>query len=89
MRTIQNKTRRPLRIPLPGGKFLHLAPGKTGQIADRAVERPAFKKLIDAGEIELHGEGEHGSAGHARAGSITSSTHGHPQTTVVLPKGNR
>ena len=28
---ILNKTKRPLRIPLPGGKRLHLAPGKTGR----------------------------------------------------------
>ena len=48
MTTVRNKTRKPLRVPLPGGKVLHLGPGKSGQVADDAVDRPAFKKLVDA-----------------------------------------
>ena len=57
MKTINNKTKKPLSVPLPRGKKLHLGPGKTGQIADNASEFPAVKKLIEAGEIEIIAEG--------------------------------
>ncbi len=54
---ILNKTKRPLRIPLPGGKQLHLGPGKTGQISPKSADHPALKQLIDQGEVELVGGG--------------------------------
>jgi hypothetical protein len=57
MTTVNNKSRKPLSVPLPGGKTLHLGPGKTGQIASKAVEHPQVKKLLDAGEIEIVDEG--------------------------------
>ena len=38
MTTVSNKTQRPVSIPLPGGKTLYLGPGKTGQIAMKAVD---------------------------------------------------
>ncbi len=50
---IRNKTKRPLRVPLPGGKKLHLGPGKTGQITPKAAEFPALKKLIDDEQLEI------------------------------------
>ncbi len=50
---IINKTKRPLRIPLPGGKKLHLNPGGKGQIAAAAADHPPLKELVDAGEVEL------------------------------------
>lgn len=53
MKAIKNKTRRPLVVPLPRGKKLHLGPGKTGQIAGEAAEHPALMKLVEAGEIEV------------------------------------
>lgn len=57
MTTISNKTQRPLRVPLPSGKVLHLGPGKTGQISSNAVERPQLKALLDSGAIEILAEG--------------------------------
>ena len=54
---ILNKTKRPLRIPLPGGKRLHLAPGKTGQISPKSADHPPLKMLIEQGEVELLGGG--------------------------------
>jgi hypothetical protein len=53
MTAVSNKTQKPLSVPLPGGKTLHLGPGKTGQITAKAAEDLRLKKLIDAGEIEL------------------------------------
>jgi len=89
MKTIRNKTPRPLRVPLPGGRFLHLGPGKTGQVADHAIERDAVQALVKAGSIEVIGEGGHAWGGAQGEGAAHEATHGHSQPTVVLPKGNR
>ena len=63
MKTIVNKTPLPLRVPLPGGKMLHLGPGKTGQVADSAVDHNGLRKLLDGGKIEIQGEGSGGATG--------------------------
>ncbi|MDP7061757.1 MAG: hypothetical protein QF489_02335 [Planctomycetota bacterium] len=61
---IHNKTPRPLKISLPGGKVLRLGPGKTGQITAKASEHPPVKKLIEDGTIEIVGDGgTHGATG--------------------------
>ena len=49
MKTVSNKTQKPLSVPLPRGKILHLGPGKTGQISSEAAEHPRLKKLVEAG----------------------------------------
>lgn len=59
IKTIINKTRRPIRISLPRGKTLHLGPAGQGQVHDDALERPALKKLIAAGEVEVIDENDH------------------------------
>jgi hypothetical protein len=48
MKTVSNKTQRPVSVPLPRGKTLHLGPGKTGHISSKAVEYPQLKNLVDA-----------------------------------------
>ena len=53
IRTIINRTRKPVKIPLSGGKTLFLGPSRRGQVHDEAIERPAFKKLIETGDIEV------------------------------------
>jgi hypothetical protein len=74
MKEIRNTTARPLRVPLPGGKTLHLGPRNVAQVADTAVDHPGLKKLIEAGTIEVLGKGERvegigsseGSIGHGQ-----------------------
>jgi hypothetical protein len=56
MKTILNKTMRPLAVSLPRGKKLHLGPRKTAQITTEAAEHAALKKLVDAGEVEITDE---------------------------------
>ncbi len=88
MKTVVNKTHRPLKIQLRGGKTLHLGPQKSGQISDRAVEEDSIRKLLDAGDVEI--AGETGQAPEAESGGAAhEATHGHPQETVVHRKGNR
>ncbi len=73
---IKNKTKRPLRVPLPGGKKLHLIPGGTGQIAPEAAEHPPLKKLIDEGEIEIVGFGRSQGSGASPSAKPKGSTKG-------------
>ncbi len=89
MKTVRNKTRKPLKIQLHGGKVLHIGPLKSGQISDEAAEEPGVKRHLEAGEIEILGEGAHAVSADEGHGAASEATHGHPQTTVVLPKGNR
>jgi hypothetical protein len=63
MPTISNKTTKPLSVPLPGGKTLHLGPKASGEVSPRAAEHAPLKKLIDAGEVEVVA----GGAGTGRA----------------------
>ena len=60
-----------------------------GQVQDDAVERPSIKKLIDAGDIEVAGQGNASSAEGDTGSRVHESTQGHPPTKIVLPKGNR
>jgi hypothetical protein len=68
MPAVSNKTHKPLSVPLPGGKTLHLGPGKTGQISAKAVEDPRLKQLVDAGEIEIVDENDARLAAGSGAG---------------------
>jgi hypothetical protein len=56
MKTVANKTQKPLSVPLPRGKTLHLGPGKTGHISSEAAEHQQLRNLVDAGEIEVFDE---------------------------------
>jgi len=53
MRTVKNLSARPLRITLPGGKTLHLGPGKSATIRNEATDHPALKRLCDGGLVEV------------------------------------
>ncbi|MDA0667739.1 MAG: hypothetical protein O3A50_08185 [Planctomycetota bacterium] len=55
---ILNKTSRPLKVSLPGGKVLRLGPKMTGQINTKAAEHPPVMKLIEEGVIEILGDGK-------------------------------
>lgn len=53
MKTIVNKTRRPLKITLAQGRVLRLGPAKEGQIATNDAERESVQTMIEAGEVEV------------------------------------
>jgi len=89
MKEIVNKTTRPVRIPLPGGKFLHLGPTKAGQVSDQATQLPSFQRLLEEGTIELLGDGARPDSGAEGPAARHASTHGHPPPTAVHPKGDR
>ncbi len=89
MKTIQNKANRPLAVPLPRGKKLHLGPQQTGQIADGAEEHPPLKSLIDAGEIELLGEGERPTGAVKSDVATHSATRAHQTGNKSGRRGDR
>lgn len=88
MRNILNCTPRPLRIPLPGGKTLHLAPAHVGQVSDDAIEDIVIAEMLDAGELELVDEAGHGHIPQNGPGHHGHGALHHPRS-VVRPKGDR
>jgi hypothetical protein len=89
MTTIRNRTVRPIKVPLGGGKFLRLGPGMQGQIGDRALKAEAVRRLIEAGEIEVAFGPDNPLSGSGKAGGAHAATHGHPPKTTVKHRGNR
>jgi hypothetical protein len=89
MKTISNKTQRPLSVPLPRGKILHLGPGKTGQISTRDVEHPQLKKLVDAGEVEILDDGPQSTDRAAGGRKGRPSFLGHGSSSGSRRSGDR
>jgi hypothetical protein len=89
MKTVTNKTPKPLSIPLPRGKTLHLGPRRTAEISANAAEYPQVKKLVAAGEIEIADEAPRlaGGIGNGRAGR--TSIHGHASGGRSRRSGDR
>ena len=74
MKTIINKTRRPLKIKLSQGRVLRLGPSKEGQIATHDAERESVQRIIEAGEVEIFDDlsSGTGSAGKGKGGPAKS-----------------
>jgi len=90
IQTVINKTRRPIKISLPRGKTLYLSPSGRGQVHDDTLERPAFKKLLEAGDVEvLVEDGSPAVASDGGSSRISRSAQGHPATRNVSRKGDR
>jgi len=89
MPSITNKTRRPLAVPLPGGKRLHLGPGKTGQITPKALEFEPVAKLVEAGELEVVGEDRQREKGSGGGSKVRPSDSHRPSTGGIQHTGDR
>jgi hypothetical protein len=83
MAAVTNKTGKPLGVPLPRGRTLHLGPRKSGQISSHDLDHPALRKLVDAGAIEIvteasgsSGGGGGGTPGRAPIGGQTAARGG-------------
>ena len=88
MQVVHNKTRKPIRLPLGGGKVLHLGPGGTGKVSPKATERPAFRRLLEQGEIELFAEGDSIDSGSGGTGGVRESRRDHKPPRIQRT-GNR
>lgn len=87
MKTILNKTRKPIKIRLPGGKLLHLGPAKTGQVSDQASELPSFQKLLKKKQIEILGEGGPEAPGRTIPVPPTNRPRAIPRPRWSFPRG--
>ena len=85
---IINKTNKPLRIQLPGGKKLLLGPGKTGQVNAKALQHPPLAKLVEAGDVESGGTtAARQGGGTDKGGHSTGLRHG--TTGAMRQSGDR
>ncbi|HIG29618.1 MAG TPA: hypothetical protein EYQ50_18205 [Verrucomicrobiales bacterium] len=85
---ITNKTRKPISLPLPGGKKLFLGPGKTGQVAPKALEYPALAKLLETGDVETsEGGSKRGEEAGGKIGSYSGPRHN--ATGAMRQSGDR
>lgn len=69
---ITNKTKKPLSLPLPGGKKLFLGPGKTGQVTPKALKHPPLVELLEAGDVmasDWGGKRQDGGGGNGGKGA--------------------
>ncbi len=89
MKTIKNKTPKPLSVPLPRGKRLFLSPGKTGQIASKAADHPPLVALVEAGELEIIGEGASVASRNTSTGPNISAGPGHSPGKSIFRSGDR
>ena len=89
MKTVRNKTHRPLRVHLSRGKTLHLGPLKEGQISVHDVDAGGVQRLLEAGELEIVGEGQQAAEAGAPAAAGHADTHGHHPATSVPKRGDR
>ena len=89
MKTVRNKTHRPLRVHLSRGKTLHLGPLKEGQISAHDEEAGGVQRLVQAGELEIVGEGAHGPEAATPAAAGHADTLGHHPGTSVPKRGDR
>ena len=89
MKTIRNKTYRPLTIRLPRGRKLRLGPRKEGQIATGDDEQESLKKLVADGDVEIFDEaaGSGPTVGNYTGGR--AKTQGHRSNRSVGKGGDR
>lgn len=89
MKTIRNKTTRPLRVRLSRGKTLHLGPLKEGQISVHDVDAAGVLRLVEADELEILSDVEAASGSSAQSTAGHANTLGHHPATSVQKRGDR
>ena len=87
MKTVTNKTRAPLKVPLPRGKSLHLGPGKSGQIRDEDSDHAGLKKLVEGGKLEVFDGGHQESGVTGGTTAPHEATHGFGKANFRQRKG--
>lgn len=89
MKAILNRTSHPLRVPLGGGKTLHLGPHGRGHVSDEAAGGPAFCRLVHDGLIDFASEAVRIPRDPTGGRGPHEAPHGHPHVPEVHPAGNR
>ena len=80
MKTIVNKTRRPLKIELSEGRVLRLGPAREGQIATRDAGHELVQTMIAAGKLDIFDDVTRaGSRGRSGPSGRAGAQGGHRQ----------
>ncbi len=79
---ITNKTKKPIKIPLPDGKRLFLGPGRTGQINTKAAEHQPLLALVEAGDLELDDAKNKQGSGPSSGQGPSGGQDGAPSTNI-------
>lgn len=87
MKSLHNKTPKPIRLSLPGGKTLFLGGLRQANVQESALEHPPIKKLIEAGTLEVV-EGTGTKRGASGGGSLIGGAAGHG-TRAKVQSGDR
>lgn len=87
MATVRNKTRAPLKVPLPRGKTLFLGPAKSGEVAPGALDHPPLLALVEDGRLEIESGGHRCPSGRGR--QRLSASEGHRGGTGLFRSGDR
>jgi hypothetical protein len=89
MKTVRNTTHKPLRVHLSRGRTLHLGPLKEGQISVHDVEAGGVQRLVEAGELEILGDGQSAAGVGAAGAAGHADKRGHHPATSVPKRGDR
>jgi hypothetical protein len=89
MKTVRNTTHKPLRVHLSRGRTLHLGPLKEGQISVHDVEAGGVQRLVEAGELEILGDGQSAAGAGATGATGHADKRGHHPATSVPKRGDR
>ena len=89
MKTIVNKTRRPLKIELAPGRVLRLGPAKEGQIATRDAEHRLILEMIATGVLDVFDDVTRAGS-RARSGLLgNAGSHGGHRQFSGSKRGDR
>lgn len=89
MKTIVNKTRRPLKIKLSQGRVLRLGPSKEGQISTQDAERESVKQIVEAGEIEILDDASPGASRGSKGPAGMAKSQDHHRQFSGSKRGDR
>lgn len=89
MKTVRNTTRRPLAVPLPGGRKLHLGPGQSGDISPRAAEHPPLAALVASGALAITDTDPLATGAERAGGALHGPAAGHRPGTKSARRGDR
>ncbi len=87
MKTVLNRTSRPIRVSLPTGGILHLGPHREGHIQDRAVEGAGIQRRLLVGDIQIL-DSESDAIGTGGLEAMHAESHKHHRRDAVI-RGDR
>ncbi len=89
MKTVLNKTGRPLKIVLARGRVLRLGPRKEGQIATQDAERDAVQRHVADGDIEIFDDAARSGAANLSAADSSTRSQGPHTRFSAAKRGDR